>query len=528
MYPFKVLDKKRYFVLYLNAILYNVCNYSLPVLLSIFLVSPFTVGNLEKLIICLIVFQVLERVFNIIWIMKGYSFIECTKNKLYIAYFKRLCNISYDASNKVHSGYLKSQFDIMVDEFGMYLDDMMLYFNGFLIGITLLLIQTFRQNIFIFFISIIFILIIVLYNFLLSKHSVNAQKEYNNVLSSYNATLVDFIQNSKIVKNFNAINFSKNKIDSKFENVKKPYDKVNIYNSLRFDGINFLIYFMYITILISLLFKMKSGTDVFAYVIFYSTIVGKLINELNGLSRLFQRYTKLSSANKIIETNLIEEDQTNKIRNWENISLKNIKFKYDFKSKNEIIINNFSIDKKDKVSIVGESGQGKTTFLRIFSRFYTINDNCYLTDSTPSSKVPDVAYISQETDLFDLSIKDNLCLGKSVSDEYLRELLKSAGLLNWIDSLEDGLNTIVGEKGIKLSTGQKQRLNIIRGILLDKDIYVIDEPTSNLDFESEQKIYDMLEKYLKDKTCIIVTHSDRLVLLCNKHYYFKNHTMLEK
>ena len=86
---------------------------------------------------------------------------------------------------------------------------------------------------------------------------------------------------------------------------------------------------------------------------------------------------------------------------------------------------------------------------------------------------------------------------------------------------------MVGERGIKLSAGQKQRLNLIRGILIDKDLYFFDEPTSNLDALSEEKIINMIEKYLKDKTYVIVTHRQRLKELCNKHYIFEDHMMKE-
>lgn len=93
---------------------------------------------------------------------------------------------------------------------------------------------------------------------------------------------------------------------------------------------------------------------------------------------------------------------------------------------------------------------------------------------------------------------------------------------------ESSLDEVVGEKGVKLSAGQRQRLNIIRGILIDKDVYFFDEPTSNLDKESEEKIVNMIDKYLKDKTYIIVTHRDSIKKLCNKHYVFEDHTMLEE
>lgn len=130
-------------------------------------------------------------------------------------------------------------------------------------------------------------------------------------------------------------------------------------------------------------------------------------------------------------------------------------------------------------------------------------------------------------ELFDLSIRDNLCLGKEISDEKKLEMLDEAGLTSWYNELPDGLETIVGEREIKLSTGQKQRLNLIRGILIDKDLYFFDEPTSNLDALSEEKITNMIEKYLKDKTYVIVTHRLKLKDLCNRHYVFENHIMKE-
>ena len=139
----------------------------------------------------------------------------------------------------------------------------------------------------------------------------------------------------------------------------------------------------------------------------------------------------------------------------------------------------------------------------------------------------DLVFVSQEVDLFDLSIRDNLCLGNKISDDKILELLEEAGLMNWFKELPDGLDTVVGERGVKLSAGQKQRLNLIRGILINKDLYFFDEPTSNLDTLSEERITNMIEKYLKDKTYVIVTHRPSLKKLCNKHYVFEDHIMKE-
>ena len=127
-----------------------------------------------------------------------------------------------------------------------------------------------------------------------------------------------------------------------------------------------------------------------------------------------------------------------------------------------------------------------------------------------------------------MSIKDNLTLGKNISEKKILEMFEDAGLMEWYSNLDNGLEEVVGEKGVKLSAGQRQRLNIIRGILINKDVYFFDEPTSNLDRESEEKIVNMIDKYLRDKTYIIVTHRDSIKRLCNKHYVFKDYTMLEE
>ena len=139
----------------------------------------------------------------------------------------------------------------------------------------------------------------------------------------------------------------------------------------------------------------------------------------------------------------------------------------------------------------------------------------------------DLVFVSQEVELFDLSIRDNLCLGKKIPEEKIIQLLDEAGLMNWYKELPNGLETMVGEKGIKLSAGQKQRLNLIRGILIDKELYFFDEPTSNLDIVSEEKMISMIKKYLNNKTYVIITHRHKITELCNRHYVFEKQMMKE-
>ena len=207
--------------------------------------------------------------------------------------------------------------------------------------------------------------------------------------------------------------------------------------------------------------------------------------------------------------------------------MKNVIFSYT-KDSTKIKIPEFILNKGDKISIEGESGQGKTTTMNILAGLYPLEKGELLVDNKLKKDCRmDLVFVSQEVELFDLSIRDNLCLGKEIPEEKIIQLLDEAGLMNWYKELPNGLETMVGEKGIKLSAGQKQRLNLIRGILIDKELYFFDEPTSNLDVVSEEKMISMIKKYLNNKTYVIITHRPKITELCNRHYVFEEHMMKE-
>ena len=270
---------------------------------------------------------------------------------------------------------------------------------------------------------------------------------------------------------------------------------------------------------------MQVGENILSSLLFYATIFDLLRVELKDLTFLFIHFNKFQAATNQVEKIIGDEPENNLIKDWNTIQISNLEFQYSKDAKTTVQIPNFEIHCGEKISIVGKSGQGKSTFLNIFSRYIEVDSENYKVDGESKSGNLDLAYISQEIDLFDLTVKENLCLGKDISDETLMKILAEAGLQNWVEKLENGLDTIVGERGLKLSVGQKQRLNLIRGILLDKDIYVLDEPTSNLDKETEKLIVDLIQKYLGNKTVVIVTHRDEIKKICQKHYVFEENRM---
>lgn len=524
-FPIKVLNKKKFILSYIDAFIVNLCIYLMPVVLAIFTKQPFTLEKFKYLIILIIVLKLTEIIFNHFWIMYVTRFENKYSKDLQLAYFNRIAKMKPQKLNKVHNGFLKKQIDIISQEAEEFMEYIFMTVNGFLISSIIFFIEVINQDFHMFWVCFVMMICMVWYNVSLGKKYVVVQEKYNDSYAKYNSTYVDFLQNIKTVKRLNATKYANSKNEESFKRVIPKLDKTNFCYSLRASGISFFVYFMYAIILINLYFKMKSGQDILSYLLFYATMFSGLSTELKDLSKLFMHYNKFQAATNQVENIIGNDCESNVIYDWKEIKIKDLEFKYNDEVKQAIYVPEFVINKGDKISIVGKSGQGKTTFLNIFSRNIEVDDSHYMIDGESKKGNLNLAYISQEIDLFDLTVKENLCLGKEIDDRQLMLYLKEAGLDEWINKLENGLDTVVGERGLKLSVGQKQRLNIIRGILLEKDVYVLDEPTSNLDKETEKLIIKLIQKYLKDKTVIIVTHREEIKNICNKHYEFENNTM---
>ena len=138
-----------------------------------------------------------------------------------------------------------------------------------------------------------------------------------------------------------------------------------------------------------------------------------------------------------------------------------------------------------------------------------------------------MSIVSQEVELFNITVRDTISLGRTISDQQILEVINGLKLAEWYEQLPDGLDTMVGEKGIKLSAGQKQRINIARGILLDRQITLFDEPTSHLDQETEKHVVEFLKDQLGNRSAIFISHRPAVEALCNRKFIFQSSTLSE-
>jgi ABC-type multidrug transport system fused ATPase/permease subunit len=194
------------------------------------------------------------------------------------------------------------------------------------------------------------------------------------------------------------------------------------------------------------------------------------------------------------------------------ISFNNLNFAYPDRDDTKVLKNiNLKINKNEKVGIVGKSGSGKTTLIKLLLGFYDYEDSAIQVDGRPLKKESLGllnSYVPQDTTLFQQSIAYNIAYAKNgkASKQEIISAAKKAHAHEFINSLPDKYDTLVGERGIKLSLGQRQRIAIARAFLKHSDLLILDEATSALDSKTEKLVQDSLEKLWKDKTVVAIAH----------------------
>ena len=525
---FKFVDKKRMILVLFLDILYNLSVYGSAFALSYYITNPLTEDKLISLLIVLGILYVVSLFLRWIYIKMDQVFLYKIQLDAEQYFYNKLQNMSPKNIGKFHTGYIQNCISQTSGEYACFFETITDNFIPLFVGLISFVYMALKQSLLV---GGILLLLFVITFIVRAKQTKEKEKyldKFHKTTNSYGATLIDFIQNIFTVIKLDVKEFSNKVIKRKRDVFIKDLQSLENQSAKVYVTFDFFIDLIYIFVIVVSLITITNGTDPLPYLIFYISIIGKVSTELSKFSSELEHVVKFWVLKKQLDEVLSDEDDSVKIKNWNTLVVNDGLFSYKDRSK-KISLPEFRFEKGDKISIMGESGQGKTTILNVLSGIYSLKSGTIkINDKEYNNPKLDVVYISQDVDLFDLSIRDNLTLGKNISDKKILSLFEDAGLMEWYLNLENGLNEIVGEKGIKLSAGQRQRLNIIRGILINKDVYFFDEPTSNLDKESEEKIVSMIDKYLNDKTYIIVTHRESIKKLCNRHYIFKDHVMLEE
>lgn len=273
--------------------------------------------------------------------------------------------------------------------------------------------------------------------------------------------------------------------------------------------------------------------------LFYTAFIGASLNGLGDIYAQIQR--SVGASERILEilgedseVDLKKEKKSKKIAG--EIAYKNVNFSYPSRS-DLPVLKNFSLKIKagEKIALVGQSGAGKSTIVQLLLKFYTLNDGQILIDGSDIAHEDvtelrqNMAIVPQEVILFGGTIEENIKYGKlDATPEEVIHAANRANAVEFIDRFPDGLQTIVGERGIKLSGGQRQRIAIARAILKDPAILLLDEATSALDSESENLVQEALNDLMQNRTTIIIAHRLGTVKNVDQIYVIDQGTVAEQ
>ena len=347
-----------------------------------------------------------------------------------------------------------------------------------------------------------------------------------------NTHLIELFKNHKLVKIFQREDYEGKRTDEHLNQLKEKNIKINTVFVRMSPIMETLTGFM-IAILIFYSGKLALKNEI-EIGNFFSFLAAMMLayQPVRALSTINMTLNQgLSAASRILpiidhknEVTDHKDSEDIKITNAD-IKFNNLNFKYNSNEENVLKNINLNIAGNKMTSLVGHSGSGKSTILNLIPRFYDAQNGDILIDGQSIYKLKlkslreKISLVSQDTTLFDDTIKNNIGYAKNnVTDEEIVAAAKFSYSHEFIDRLPNKYETIIGENGIRLSGGEKQRLSIARAMIKKSPIILLDEATSSLDAETESKIQDALKILTKDKTTIVIAHRLSTILNSDQIY----------
>jgi subfamily B ATP-binding cassette protein MsbA len=345
----------------------------------------------------------------------------------------------------------------------------------------------------------------------------------------------EILKNSKIIKTYQKEQFEFERADKFLEEAKEKGQKMGI-----------------ILVRATPIMEVLTGFMIAGLIYFAATMVGDGTLEINNffsfLAAMMLSYQpvrslatlnigiqqSLSGARRVLavidEKRKIDDNinASDLVINKANIEYKDVNFGYD--TKKEILKSvNLKIEGGDIIALVGHSGAGKTTIMNLIPRFYNATSGDILIDNQSIYKVSlfslrkNISLVSQDITLFDDTVLSNVAYADSkASKEKILEACKFSATNDFVEKLPEKYNTLIGENGVRLSGGEKQRISIARAILKNSPIILLDEATSSLDADTEHKIQEAIMYLTKNKTTIIIAHRLSTILRANKIFIIEN------
>jgi len=496
-----------------------------------------------KILLIILVIYVITSLIELasIWLRTQFSMMLDSKiiQNIKLKYFNHIIDLDHEFHTNHKTGSLISRVSRGANASESMTDTVVFSFAPFII-------QLIISGISIIYFSLIPALIVlgititfIIYNFIMQRAQQELREDYNKQEDIEKGNLADFFTNISSIKYFGKEKLIKSKFEKLTENTKKKQLKFWGFYRWFDTGQIFIIILgtilvLYFPLLQFLNNQISLGTVSFIYTT-YLSLIGSMWGFVHGMrnySRAMADFEDLFNY-KDFENKINENPNAKKaeIKNGE-IQFRNVGFKYGKRTLFENF--NLKIPNNKKVALVGHSGCGKTTLVKLLYRLYDVDDGEILIDNKNINQFKqeslrgEMSIVPQEAILFDDTIYNNIAFSNpNASREEVLTAIKFAQLDKIIKDFPKKENTIVGERGVKLSGGEKQRVSIARAILANKKILVLDEATSALDSKTESEIQKDLAKLMEGRTSIIIAHRLSTIMKADKIVVMKKGQIIQ-
>lgn len=364
--------------------------------------------------------------------------------------------------------------------------------------------------------------------------------EYRNVFGESNSYILDSLRGLKEILLFNS---GKERLDKINSNSIKLND--SLYKIKRHEGIiraiTDLVIMLAILTFVAIGFSLYINTYItFTTMIVAIVIIASSFGPVVALSNLSNNLLHTFACAERIFKLLDEEPEVEEVLGDGELLVSKIDYRdvsFSYKGRKESIFNNINLEikKGDKIALIGDSGIGKSTFVKLLMRFFDVNKGEININGENIKNIKTKAIrnsqtlVSQETYLFNETIEDNIKIGniKATREEVI-EAAKKASIHDFIETLPNGYDTKAGELGSNLSSGEKQRIGLARAFLNNGQVLILDEPTSNLDTLNEGEILKAIKENCSDKTIVLISHRKSTTTICNRTFKVLNKKLIEE